>query len=134
MPGKAYNSRKCVKSQWILTGRFVLSLHQQHPGNQESQGGPAHPLRCSISDVGWEQWPELREDQLQPLEPALPQAAAEPHALRVQGAEAVQYPLTAQLGVAGCCCCPGLARWCLGQPGLCFPWHFCPQPLKPHVS
>lgn len=33
----------------------------------------------------------------------------------------------AQLGVSGCCC-PALARLCLRQPGLHFPWHFCAQP------
>lgn len=111
------------------SNRQVCSLHQQHPGNEESQGGLAHPLRCSISDVGWEQRPELREDQLQPLEPALPQAAAEPHALRVQGPEAVQYPLGSTAPCVSCCC-PGLYSLCLRQPGLDFPWYFCPQPLK----
>ncbi|CAJ0929973.1 unnamed protein product [Ranitomeya imitator] len=34
---------------------------------------------------------ERGADQLQPLEPAVPQAAAEPHALRVQGAQDVQW-------------------------------------------
>lgn len=50
---------KYLKSIWILTGRFVLSLYQQHPGNEESQDGLAHPFGCSISDVGWEQRSEL---------------------------------------------------------------------------
>lgn len=53
------DSRKYLENAWILTGKFVLSLYQQHPGNEESQGGLAHPFRCSISDVGWEQWSEL---------------------------------------------------------------------------
>lgn len=53
-----YDNRKYLKNAWILTGKFVLSLFQQHPGNEESQGGLAHPFRCSISDVGWEQWSE----------------------------------------------------------------------------
>lgn len=106
-----------MKNWWILTGRFVLSLHQQHPGNQESQGGLAHPLRCSISNVGWEQRPELWENQLQPLEPALPQAAAEPHAVRVQGAETVQYPLGSTAG-----CVRLLLPW---------PYLFVPQAARP---
>lgn len=39
--------------------QVCLSLHQQHPGNEESPGGLAHPFRRSISDVGWKQWSEL---------------------------------------------------------------------------
>lgn len=48
-----------LEDAWILTGQFILSLYQQHPGDKESQNGLAHPFRCSISDVGWEQWSEL---------------------------------------------------------------------------
>lgn len=63
------------------------------PGRaQESQTGPKGPLGRSLPDAGLEQWPEFREDQLQPLEPPLPQAAAQPHALRIQGPKALQYP------------------------------------------
>lgn len=69
-----------------------VSVLSQRPGGQEPEGGAAQPLGRPFPDAGWQQRPELRKDQPQPLEPALPQAAAEPHALRVQGPEALQYP------------------------------------------
>lgn len=80
------------------------SLCQQHPRDKEPQGGAAHPFRCSVSDAGWEQRPELRKDQLQPMESALPQAAAEPHAIGVQGPKALQYPPESRARAAGCVC------------------------------
>lgn len=46
---------------------------------EESQARPKDPLGSSLPDVGLEQWFEFREDQLQPLEPPLPQTAAQPH-------------------------------------------------------
>lgn len=53
------DNHEYLENACILTGKFVLSLYQQHPGNEESTGGLAHPFRCSISDVGWEQRSEL---------------------------------------------------------------------------
>lgn len=64
----------------------------QSAGVEESSSGSPDAFGCAVPDAGQQQWPELREDQPQPLESALPPTAAQPHALRVQGQEALQYP------------------------------------------
>lgn len=78
--------------RWLLpTEAPFASLPLQPHRAEESQTWPKDPLGRSLPDAGLEQRPELREE-LQPLEPPLPQAAAQPHALRIQGPQTLQYP------------------------------------------
>ena len=64
---------------------IILSPPLQSCRAEESAARPKAALGRSLPDVGLEQRFEFREDQPQPLEPALPQAAAQPHEVRVQG-------------------------------------------------
>lgn len=81
--------------QQLFLYNCPLSSSPQSCRAEESQARPKDPLRCSLPDVGLEQWFEFREDQLQPLEPPLPQAAAEPHEVWIQGSQTLQYPSSA---------------------------------------
>lgn len=71
---------------------FLSFFWGQSARAEESTPGLADLLWRALPNAGRQQRPELRKDQPQPLEPALPQAAAQPHALRIQGEEALQYP------------------------------------------
>lgn len=77
----------------IINSPLVFLLFFLQPGGaEESQAGPPDPFRYSLPDAGLEQRFELGEDQPQPLESPLPQAAAQPHEVRIQGPQALQYP------------------------------------------
>lgn len=83
------------RSPRVWKGLTCLSFSLQSCRAEESQARPKDPLGRSLPDVGLEQWFEFREDQLQPLEPPLPQTAAQPHEVWIQGPQTLQYPSSA---------------------------------------
>lgn len=95
---KVWSHSSIVELLWGVDD--PLFSNTQYPGRaEESQARPKNTLGRSLPDVGLEKRAEFREDQLQPLEPPLPQAAAQPHEVRVEGPQALQYPSAAKFVV-----------------------------------